>query len=99
VRTWVTGVCCFPVAADIRGERLAGSGTGPFGPAAGAAPQASLRRLAASPMIGRREAEPVLILAIEFAFGSVPMSWLSLVRAVPLAAFIPSRARPGLGEG
>ena len=24
----VTGVCCFPVAADVRGERAAGSGTG-----------------------------------------------------------------------
>ncbi|SRR6266702_6057071 len=49
----------------------------------GAAPEASLRRLAARPMMGRRVTEPELIRVIELVFGSVPKSGLS--RAVPLA--------------
>ena len=43
-----------PVSRCARGSRVAGSRTG-RSPAAVAAPEASLRRLAGSPMIGRRE--------------------------------------------
>ncbi len=42
VRACVTGVSCFPDSCQVRGERVVRSRTG-RSPAAGAAPEASLR--------------------------------------------------------
>ena len=74
-----------------------GQGPGGARPPA-AAPQASLRRLAAHPMMGRRETGAGGRAGVfGCAFCSVPWSG-SRRAAVPLAAFIPSRAR-GRGRG
>jgi hypothetical protein len=54
VRACVTGVCCFPIAAMSVASGWPGQGPGGARPPA-AAPQASLRRPAGSPMMGRRE--------------------------------------------
>jgi hypothetical protein len=58
VRACVNSVCRFLVAAHVRGGRVAGSGTGRSPAARWAAPEASLRRLAVSPMMGGGKREP-----------------------------------------
>ena len=96
VRACVTSVCRFLIAADVRGGRVAGSGTGRSPAARWAAPQASLRRLAASPMIGRRETGAGSVRGIRLCVQVRPVVrvWRA---AVPLAAFIPSHAPAGPG--
>jgi hypothetical protein len=74
VRAWVTGVCRFLVAADVRGGRVVGSGTG----RSPAPPEASLRRLAGCPMMGRRETGAGVMRRLSgCVFRSVPWSGLA----------------------
>jgi hypothetical protein len=79
VRACVTGVSCFPDSCHARGERPGGSRTG-RSPAAVAAPEASLRRPAGSPMIGRRGTGAGSRAEGFRLFGSVPMSGVIPVR-------------------
>ena len=90
----VTGVSCFPVAAVF--VRAAGQVRDRAEPGRVAAPEASLRWPAGSPMIWRRETGAGVVRV----FGCVRSSHVRChpVRAVPLAAFIPSRV-PGRGRG
>src|ERR1035441_1256938 len=86
----------FPGSCHVRGERLAGSGTGRSTAASGGA-AGVLEAASREPddgAAGNRSRGGWG--GFGFAFGSVP--WSGLVRAVPLAAVIPSRV-PGRGRG
>jgi hypothetical protein len=98
LRARVTDVCCFPLAADARGKRLAGSRTGRYlARPPEAVPQASLRPAGREPDEGWRETSWCIPGVFSWRSGS-SRSRVCLSRAVPLAALTSLRA-PGCWPG